>query len=160
MVKQLSPVIRADGYHILSDLTGVPDLYAQMGPTLRRLIPGHGKEPSALSGKARVIVTLWVLIVVPVLLSMMLGAILLLPRVATSAWDGGHQIAAAIPHQVSDGQIIDVLASIVRLLALCLPLLGSGLVAQKIVRGMVAKGRAWRRGSRIRGHCSWWLRRD
>ena len=39
MVKQLSPVIRADGYHILSDATGVPDLYAHIGPTLRRLLP-------------------------------------------------------------------------------------------------------------------------
>ncbi len=28
MVKQLSPVIRADGYHILSDATGVPDLFS------------------------------------------------------------------------------------------------------------------------------------
>jgi putative peptide zinc metalloprotease protein len=150
MVKQLSPVIRADGYHILSDWTGVPDLFSQMGPTLRRLIPGHSKEPSALGGKARVIVTLWVLIVVPVLLSMMVGAILLLPRVATSAWNGGHQIAAAIPHQLSDGQILDVLASLVRLLALCLPLLGSVLVTQKIVRGTVAKGRAWSAGHRGR----------
>ena len=49
MVKQLSPVIRADGYHILSDATGVPDLYAHMGPTLRRLLPGHRDEPSALT---------------------------------------------------------------------------------------------------------------
>ena len=39
IVKNLSPVIRADGYHILSDATGVPDLYAHMGPTLRRLLP-------------------------------------------------------------------------------------------------------------------------
>ena len=39
MVKKLSPVIRADGYHILSDATGVPDLYAHIGPTLRRLLP-------------------------------------------------------------------------------------------------------------------------
>jgi len=30
MVKQLSPVIRADGYHILSDATGVPDLYSPL----------------------------------------------------------------------------------------------------------------------------------
>src|ERR1041385_5076461 len=28
MVKQLSPVIRADGYHILADATGIPDLYS------------------------------------------------------------------------------------------------------------------------------------
>ena len=39
IVKNLSPVIRADGYHILSDATGVPDLYAHMGPTLKRLLP-------------------------------------------------------------------------------------------------------------------------
>src|SRR5436305_13725012 len=45
MVKQLSPVIRADGYHILTDATGVPDLYAHMVPTLRRLLPGQRREP-------------------------------------------------------------------------------------------------------------------
>src|ERR1700759_796157 len=39
MVKQLSPVIRADGYHILADATGVPDLFAHMIPTLRRSPP-------------------------------------------------------------------------------------------------------------------------
>ena len=53
MVKQLSPMIRADGYHILADATGVPDLYAHIGPTLRRLLPGHRREPSALTGRAR-----------------------------------------------------------------------------------------------------------
>ena len=39
IVKNLSPVIRADGYHILSDATGVPDLYAHMGPTLQAPAP-------------------------------------------------------------------------------------------------------------------------
>ena len=53
MVKQLSPVIRADGYHILADATGVPDLYAHIGPTLRRLLPWRPREPSALTGRAR-----------------------------------------------------------------------------------------------------------
>ena len=46
IVKNLSPVFRADGYHILSDATGVPDLYAHMGPTLRRLLRGaSGSRP-------------------------------------------------------------------------------------------------------------------
>ena len=44
MVKNLSPVIRADGYHILSDATGVPDLYAHIGPTLRGCCPGSRKS--------------------------------------------------------------------------------------------------------------------
>src|SRR5215210_6453974 len=64
IVKNLAPVIRADGYHILSDATGVPDLYAHMGPTLKRLLPWKRREPSALKGWARVLVTAWVLIIV------------------------------------------------------------------------------------------------
>ena len=52
IVKNLSPVIRADGYHILSEATGVPDLYAHIGPTLKRLLPWRQREPSALKGRA------------------------------------------------------------------------------------------------------------
>src|SRR3954471_5459383 len=59
IVKNLSPVIRSDGYHILSDATGVPDLYAHMGPTLRRLLPWKKRDPSALTGRARALVTAW-----------------------------------------------------------------------------------------------------
>src|SRR4051794_27768544 len=75
MVKQLSPVIRADGYHILADATGVPDLYAHLVPTMKHLLPGQRRQPSALSGRARLLVTAWVLIIVPVLLSLSLTAI-------------------------------------------------------------------------------------
>ncbi|MBV9353970.1 MAG: hypothetical protein JO023_00445, partial [Chloroflexi bacterium] len=150
MVKQLSPIIRADGYHILSDATGVPDLFSHMGPTLRSLLPRHRHEPSALGGWQRWLVTAWVLIVVPVLLSLAIGAILVLPKLMTSAWDSGRVLVLAIPHQVSHFQVIDVLASIVRLLALSLPVLGSGLVTQKIVRTTWGRARSWSAGSPVR----------
>src|SRR5579884_1195714 len=146
MVKQLSPVIRADGYHILSDATGVPDLYAHMGPTLRRLLPGHRHEPSALTGRARLLVSVWVLVMVPVLLSLMIGAIVLLPRLATSAWDSGHQIAAAIPREAGHAKVLDVLASLLRLVALALPVAGALLVTQKVIRGLSGRARAWSAG--------------
>src|SRR5581483_7566571 len=142
MVRQLSPVIRADGYHILSDATGVPDLYAHIGPTLRRLLPGHRHEPSALRGRARVLVTLWVLIVVPVLLSLLVGAMILLPRLLTSTWDSGRTIVDGIGHTSTLG----ILASLVRLLALILPVAGSILVTQKVVRNMTRKALAWTHG--------------
>ncbi len=150
MVKQLSPVIRADGYHILSDATGVPDLFSHMGPTMRRLLPGRRHEPSALTGRARLLVTVWVLIVVPVLISLSLGAILLLPKLATTAFDSGRIILTAIPHQASHGEILDLGASLVRLLALTLPVLGSLLVAQKIARTFGGKARKWSAGSPAR----------
>src|SRR3954469_10247086 len=86
MVKQLSPMIRADGYHILADATGVPDLYSHIGPTLRRMLPWRRREPSALTGRARAVVTVWVLVIVPILTIMALSAILLLPKLAASSW--------------------------------------------------------------------------
>jgi putative peptide zinc metalloprotease protein len=146
MVKNLSPVIRSDGYHILADTTGIPDLYAHIGPTLRRLVPWRRRDPSALTGRARLLVTAWVLVVVPVLLSLMLGAIVLLPRLLTSAWDSGRGIVVGMPHESATS----VLASILRLVALLLPVLGSALITQRIVRMGMHKGGAWSAGRPVR----------
>jgi len=146
MVKQLSPVIRADGYHILADLTGVPDLFAHIGPTLRQLLPGRD-EPSRLRGRARVIVTLWVLVVVPVLTALAITAILVLPRLAASAWASGSALVDALPQQAGDGDVVGVLTSVFKLVALALPVLGSVTVAQQVMRRAVGRGRAWSAGS-------------
>ena len=69
MLQQLIPVVRFDGYFILSDLAGVPDLFARVGPVLRSLRPGHPADPrvTELRPRARRFVTAWVLIVVPLL---------------------------------------------------------------------------------------------
>ena len=42
MMHQLLPFVRLDGYYILSDLTGVPDLFARIKPTLLGVLPGAG----------------------------------------------------------------------------------------------------------------------
>ena len=146
MVKQLSPMIRADGYHVLSDATGVPDLYAHIGPTMRRLLPGHRREPSALTGRARFLVTAWVLIVVPILLSLAFTAILLFPKIAASAWESGSTIASAIPDQIGDGQVLDLFASVLRLVALTLPVLGTIMMGQSVLRMGGRKAAAWSEG--------------
>jgi putative peptide zinc metalloprotease protein len=146
IVKNLSPVIRADGYHILSDATGVPDLYAHIGPTLRRLLPWRPRERSALTGRARLLVTAWVLVIVPVLLSMALSAILLFPKLAATTWESGSHIASAVPGQAGDGHVLPVLASIARLFALALPVLGTVLLAQRLVRSTGAKAAGWSAG--------------
>lgn len=143
MVKQLSPVIRADGYHILADITGVPDLYAHIGPTLRRLLPWRRQEPSALHGRARLVVTLWVLVVVPILFALAVGAVLVLPRLIATAWASGSDIARDLPGQVSSADVLGTLTSIVRLLALTLPVLGTVAVAQKLSRAVLDKAQSW-----------------
>lgn len=142
MVKQMSPAIRADGYHILSDITGVPDLFSHLGPTVRRLVPGR-REPSALTGRARVLVTAWVLVIVPVILSLSVSAVLLLPRIAATAWHSGDRLVTRLPGQVGHAHVIEALASLLQLFALALPVVGTILMAQKLVRMTVDRARAW-----------------
>ena len=69
MIRQLTPLVRFDGYHVLADLTGVPDLFPRIGPTLLSLWPTRWRDPKAAELKpwARAVITLWVLAVVPLL---------------------------------------------------------------------------------------------
>jgi len=69
IVQQLMPSLRLDGYFILADLIGVPDLFRRIGPTLRSMIPGQPVDPRVrdLKRAARVTLTAWVLLVIPLL---------------------------------------------------------------------------------------------
>ena len=89
MVHQLMPFVRMDGYHILSDLVGVPDLFARIKPTLLSFVPWRRTSDKALVLKpwVRVVVTLWVLIVVPLLLFCLLMVLITAPRVVATTWD-------------------------------------------------------------------------
>jgi putative peptide zinc metalloprotease protein len=68
MVRQLLPIVRFDGYHILADLVGVPDLFNRIRPTLARAIPWRrDATPNPLKPWAQAVVVAWVVLVVPVL---------------------------------------------------------------------------------------------
>ena len=45
MLRQLTPMIRFDGYHVLADLTGVPDLYHHIKPILLGVLPWRWRDP-------------------------------------------------------------------------------------------------------------------
>ena len=47
MLRQLTPLVRFDGYHILADLTGVPDLFHRIKPTLLGVLPWRWGDPEA-----------------------------------------------------------------------------------------------------------------
>ena len=57
MIRQLAPLLRFDGYHVLADLTGVPDLYQRIGPVLvraaaRPLAPAGGDRAEDLGPRS------------------------------------------------------------------------------------------------------------
>lgn len=78
MLQQLLPFARFDGYFILSDLIGVPDLFGRVMPVLRSTFAGGRPDPrvTGLRPRARAVITGWVVCVVP-LLTLTLGYLVL-----------------------------------------------------------------------------------
>ena len=147
MVHQLLPFVRLDGYHILADLTGVPDLFARIKPTVASAVPGRDTDQRAQALKpwVRVVVTLWVLAVVPLLLGALLLAAITLPRVLATVWDSlGLQWDAA-GRAWSDSDMMAVLAGGLAMVAIALPAVSTfyliGRVAGRSARFV------WRRAS-------------
>jgi putative peptide zinc metalloprotease protein len=101
MLEQLLPFVRFDGYFILSDLIGVPDLFARIAPVLGTTFArGRHTRVAALRLPARRMITAWVLCVIP-LLAFTMGCLLLyLPEFNRSLWlsvsNAGHLVAGDI----------------------------------------------------------------
>ena len=53
ILDQLMPWVRFDGYYIISDLTGVPDIFNRVRPALQSLIPGRPTHPEILALRPR-----------------------------------------------------------------------------------------------------------
>ena len=100
ILQQLMPSLRLDGYFILADLIGVPDLFRRIGPVLRSLLPGQSVDPRIkdLKRAARLTLTTWILIVVPLLLFELTLIIMNGPTmVRTTAQSLDDQVHTLIP---------------------------------------------------------------
>src|ERR1700722_15179103 len=73
MLEQLLPFVRFDGYFILSDLVGVPDLFARIAPVVRSAVSRGRRAPrvTGLRRGTRIVVTAWVACVIPLLTFML-----------------------------------------------------------------------------------------
>ena len=151
ILQQLLPLLRLDGYYILADLTGVPDLFMRLKPTLTSFIPGRkDKGADELKPWVRVVVTMWVLVLIPVLFFVFGFMIINAPRIFATAWDsflvhydqtrqafdGGHALTGA----VSGGQMV----------MLALPAVGMAYSSSRAGSQALVGGWRWSEGSAVR----------
>ena len=89
VLQQLLPLLRFDGYYVLSDLTGVPDILSRIQPIFRSLAPWRRNEPSVdeLKSWVRFAVTAYLLALVPTLVFMFVSAAVSFPRIITTVHD-------------------------------------------------------------------------
>jgi putative peptide zinc metalloprotease protein len=69
ILQQFVPFVRLDGYWVISDLIGVPDLFGRIKPVLVAAFTRRRRDRrvTELKPRARTVVTAWVCITVPVL---------------------------------------------------------------------------------------------
>ena len=160
MLHQLLPFLRLDGYYILADLTGVPDLFARIKPDPRvRWLPDVKPTTGSdeLKPWVRIVVTLWVIIVVPLLLYLFAMTVIGAPRIFWTAADSIATQAGELSDRVRRRQVLQVLASAVQIFALGLPLVAivatAGRAALGLSRGLWgwSDGHPARRGSVLIG---------
>jgi putative peptide zinc metalloprotease protein len=125
MLRQLAPFIRADGYHIIADLVGVPDLFAHIKPTLLGFLPTHWGRPETRTLKwwARLVIVAWVLIVVPLLLGFLIFSVLMFPRLAATAWASLEREWSDLVADLSSGALLDAVVGVLAMIAVALPVL-------------------------------------
>jgi putative peptide zinc metalloprotease protein len=140
ILHQFLPFIRLDGYYIVSDLTGVPDMFMRIKPVLKSLLPWKETEDSVKELKtwARAAVTVYVLTLIPAL-AFLLGLTLMnLPRVFGTAYDSFITTTHKLGHAGGASIVVDVIQLIVLLLV---PL---GLVVTFVQLGRKALVGSWR----------------
>jgi putative peptide zinc metalloprotease protein len=142
---QLLPFLRLDGYYIVSDLTGVPDMLSRLKPTLKSLLPGTAPDPrvQALKPWARGVVTLYVSLLVPVLLALFAMMVFAAPRVFATAWAAFGVTWQHLHAAVDRREALASLLSLIQLVVLVLSPVGLALTITAAVRRVFGAVWGW-----------------
>ncbi|MGH3837653.1 MAG: hypothetical protein ACRDSF_18420, partial [Pseudonocardiaceae bacterium] len=134
---QFLPVIRMDGYYILSDLIGVPDLFSRLGPVLKSMIPGRPTHPRVLELKpwVRRTITGWVVIVVPAILYWVIGFLIVVPQVMPVVWDRLWELGSLTGAAAAAGSVAEATLGVIQMIMLLLPWVGGLLLLGMIMHG-------------------------
>jgi len=145
MLEQFVPWVRLDGYHIVSDLIGVSDLFARIKPVIASLLPRrHGdRRVTELKPWARAAVTTWVITTVSVLATMVIAIILGAPGYLDRGWQSLFRQFDVIAGGARIDSIVDILIGVIGTIMLLLPLAGItlsyALICQRVGKSLATR---------------------
>ncbi len=155
MLYQFMPFLRLDGYYLVSDITGVPDLFARIKPILASMIPGGrtDRQVEELKPWARAVVTAWVLAVIPALLCLLAVLLVSAPRLYATAWDSFFVHYDQLRDAFGDSRVVEVVAGLLQILLLVIPVIGVTLTFALVGKGVSGALWRWSKGKPILRVC-------
>jgi putative peptide zinc metalloprotease protein len=126
MAHQFLPFLRLDGYYIVADAVGVPDLFTRIGPILRSMVPWRKSDQRVKELKpwVRLFVTAWVLVVVPFLLFNLTLLLVHLPRLLGTGAESVRRQGGAARAAFAGGDWLVGIGGGLQMLILLLPFVG------------------------------------
>jgi putative peptide zinc metalloprotease protein len=145
MLDQLLPFVRFDGYFILSDFIGIPDLFARVVPIVKSALPAGRRDPrvAGLRRGARIVVTTWVLCVIPLLLCTMGYFLLHLPGIERALWHSARMQAHLVSAAAAGHHYAAAAVDAIDVVLVILPGAGSLYVAVLLARQVTTLARRW-----------------
>jgi putative peptide zinc metalloprotease protein len=149
VLQQLIPALRFDGYYVLSDMTGVPDILGRIKPILASLVPGRkpGPRVTELKPWVRRVVATYVVLLVPTLLGLLVVLVMTAPRIFATAYDSLGLQVDRIGNAVADGAVALAALGVLQMVTLVLPCLAIVLTASRLGRRAVGGLFGWAAGS-------------
>jgi putative peptide zinc metalloprotease protein len=134
VMQQFLPFLRLDGYYVLADLTGVPDMFARIRPTLASVIPWRETHPAVRELKpwVRVVTTAWVLALVPILLVIFGAMLVSAPRVLATSWESLLVQRHGIRTAVAQGDVAMAGVGSLKAVFLVLPVAGMSITTARL----------------------------
>ncbi len=152
VLQQFLPFLRLDGYYILSDLTGVPDMFQRLKPTLRSMLPWKktDQEADQLKPWVRWTITAWVVALIPVLLLTFGLLIFNAPRMIATAWDSFLIQTERVGNAIDDGNALTGIVGSMQATFLMLPLAGMAVTFGRIGKRIGTGAWGWSADSPLR----------
>jgi putative peptide zinc metalloprotease protein len=147
--QQSLPLLRLDGYYVISDLTGVPDILLRMRSILLSVLPWRKPDDRVTELKrwVRFVVTGYLLILVPAIGFMFLTMLIHAPRVFGTGWDSFWVQYDRVGPAFDQGHTSAALLAMFQMGVLVLPAAGLVYTATRVVHQAGTAGWSWSAGS-------------
>jgi putative peptide zinc metalloprotease protein len=151
-LQQFLPFVRLDGYYVVSDLVGVPNLFAYLRPVIDRMARRRDADVRRLADArlarlkpwARRVITGWVLLTVPVLAVNIASLLYFAPQIVGLAWGSVKLQLDALDAAIQRDAVGASINAAFGLVMLAAPAFGLGAVIAITARRVA--GAAWRAG--------------
>jgi putative peptide zinc metalloprotease protein len=145
IVQQLLPLLRFDGYYVLTDLTGVPDILSRVGPIFRSLRPFRRPERQVteLRPWVRFAVTGYIAALVPLVVILVAWLLIGAPRLFATIFDSLGIHADRVGAAAGAGEWATAALNGLQVGALLLPCLVIGLTFGRLGLLLARGVRSW-----------------